>query len=392
MRIGCVTNNIPCKEQPFRGHSTYQTLLALQKYAQVDVISPQARYPRFLLPRSRGWARTDDSYCVPGLQVKYVEYPAVPVLSRRVNGYNCMRAVEPDIVRGNYDVILNYWLYPDGYAAAMIGRKYGIPTILKAMGSDVNRVSGISRRFTMEAMQASTLVTSVSDALSESIVSMGIAREKVRTIKNGCDTSVFHPRNKLDMRHELGLSENAKYFVYVGRYDLKKGLLELISAVAALKHELPELQLLLVGDGSARATLHTHAEQLGVMDRVEMLGPFATDEIAKWVAASDVFALPSYAEGLPNAVIEALSCGRPVVASAVGGVPELVDSESGVLIPPKRVDALTDALRTALTRSWDEAAIARKHLRSWDNVAIEVMQLCQQYAGKRVGEFAATTR
>ncbi len=97
--------------------------------------------------------------------------------------------------------------------------------------------------------------------------------------------------------------------------------------------------------------------------------------MARWVAASNLFCLPSHAEGLPNAVIEALASGRPVVASRVGGIPELVDSECGILVPPQNPSALADALSEALARPWDELAISSKFRRGWDQVAIETERI-----------------
>jgi glycosyltransferase involved in cell wall biosynthesis len=99
------------------------------------------------------------------------------------------------------------------------------------------------------------------------------------------------------------------------------------------------------------------------------------------MAAADLVTLPSHSEGQPNVLIEALACGRPVVASDVGGIPEIVDDACGHLVPPGDVDALAAALADALGRDWDEAALSRRFSRSWDAVAAETLAACDETIG-----------
>ena len=116
--------------------------------------------------------------------------------------------------------------------------------------------------------------------------------------------------------------------------------------------------------------------------------PCSSARVARWLAAADVFAFPSYAEGCPNVVIEALNCGIPVVATTVGGIPELVGSHNGILVPPRDVFSLVEALRTALSTKWDPYAIAERANRSWDHVAQEVFEACEVAAGLHVQKSA----
>ena len=96
------------------------------------------------------------------------------------------------------------------------------------------------------------------------------------------------------------------------------------------------------------------------------------------MAASDLVTLPSYSEGHPNVLVEALACGRPVVATPVGGIPEVVDAESGILVPARDASALAVALVQALDRHWDEAALARKFSRDWRQVAEDTLEACEE--------------
>jgi glycosyltransferase involved in cell wall biosynthesis len=110
-----------------------------------------------------------------------------------------------------------------------------------------------------------------------------------------------------------------------------------------------------------------------------MAGRKTSAEIAQWLAACDLFCLPSWAEGCPNVVVEALACGRAVVASRVGGIPELVDSPvKGLLVEPRQTQALTAALDEALRREWDEAAIGAQSARDWSDCARETLAVCAE--------------
>ena len=107
-----------------------------------------------------------------------------------------------------------------------------------------------------------------------------------------------------------------------------------------------------------------------------MLGRQPSATVAAWMRAADLFCLPSYSEGCPNVVVEALGCGCPVVATAVGGIPELVDERCGMLVPPRDAGKLSEALEAALARSWDRPGIAAMLQRGWEVVAEEVFAVC----------------
>jgi glycosyltransferase involved in cell wall biosynthesis len=101
------------------------------------------------------------------------------------------------------------------------------------------------------------------------------------------------------------------------------------------------------------------------------------------MAATDVVTLPSYMEGCPNVILEALACGRPVVATNVGGIPEIMSEECGRLVPPRDPAELAHALASVLDRTWDAAAISAHWSRSWDNVAAELLEIFESLVSAR---------
>ena len=168
---------------------------------------------------------------------------------------------------------------------------------------------------------------------------------RIRVVYNGVTATAADAGG---LREELSIPADAPLVAEVGRLCDVKGQRELIDAVA----RLPDARAVLVGadleqGGAYERALRQRAEELGVADRIVFAG--YRDDAARVVAAADVFALPSWTEGLPLVVLEAMALGRPVVATTVGGTPELVaDGETGLLVPPRDVEALTAALKRVL--------------------------------------------
>jgi glycosyltransferase involved in cell wall biosynthesis len=152
----------------------------------------------------------------------------------------------------------------------------------------------------------------------------------------------------------------------------------LLEAFVELAKLRPRLRLAIVGQGPLKETLARRAAAAGVEGRVMLPGRCDAAGIAQWMRAADVFCLPSYSEGCPNVVVEALACGRPIVGTKVGGIPELVKDGCGLLVPPRDVAALRGALDTALSRPWDSVEIARTSTRSWETVAAETLAVCRR--------------
>lgn len=375
MRILVVTSQFPLKDEPTRGRPVYQTVRELSLLADVHVVSPVAEYPRWTRPRSYTFRAADGSHEVEGCSVEYTRYPVLPVVSRPLNGWNCGRTLDSALLRFRPDVVLGYWLYPDAVGAMQAARRAGVPFLAGARGSDLRVRDAVTRYLTRPVVRAARRLLVVSEDLGEvAAARYGAERDRIRVIANGCDAAVFHATGRDAARAGLGLAPNARLVLYVGRLVAAKGLRELFAATARAAATQPALELAVVGDGPMRDEVMRLAAASGV--RVHLAGALPPREVARWMAACDVVTLPSHSEGHPNVLVEALACGRPVVASAVGGVPEIVDSASGLLVPVKNVEALAAALVTALGREWDHAALSRRYSRSWRDVAAETLGAC----------------
>jgi glycosyltransferase involved in cell wall biosynthesis len=203
----------------------------------------------------------------------------------------------------------------------------------------------------------------------------GADTQRVRVIPNGCDATVFKRGDRVIERKAFGLSADATIVLYVGRLVPEKGLRELVAAIRELRKQRGNLRLVMVGDGPMRDELKRAAANESWLT---LPGAQPPREVARWMVAADLVTLPSYSEGHPNVLVEALACGRAVVATPVGGIPEVVDETSGVLVPARDAGALARGLDEALRRDWDEAALSQRFSRGWDDVARDTLQACAE--------------
>lgn len=373
MKVAVVTQYFPTSVQPWAGHSAYQTLRWLAQSETVKVFYPDATYPALLRPKTSAAAALDSNWQPAGVDAQYVPYPVLPVVSRPLNGWSIFRRLLPHLRAFAPDVILNYVVYPDGYAAVRIGEALRVPVVLTAIGSDLNRIPGrLVERLTRAALERAAYTTTVSGDLLRTARTLGADPQRSAAILNGCDTEVFHPRDRAAARQQLGVPQEAQVILYAGRLDVRKGLRELVEAVAALRQRRPALRCYLLGSGPDQPLLEASIARLQATDAITFVPAAPTETVAQWMAAADLFTLPSYNEGCPNVVVEALASGRPVVATNVGGIPELMDAESGRLVQAADAAALETALDDVLAQTWSAESIAGRHHRSWQDVSREL--------------------
>ena len=384
MKIAVITRYFPSSAEPWQGRSAYQTLRAIARQAEVQVFFPNAAYPLWLKPRSRSYDKLDPSYRPPDVKVSYYDYPALPLVSRPMNGWMAARALLPHVRAFAPDLIFSCFLYPDGYAAVKIGKILSVPVVAMSIGSDINRIGDrISAWHTRAVLREADFVVTVSGDLRTKAVAMGASPLKTRAILNGCDLSVFRPKDRLDARLRLHIDPAAEAVVYIGRMDVKKGLRELVEAAASLRPERPNLHVYMVGSGPDRPIIESAIQTRNAGSYIHALPGCAPDDVAVWMAAADLVTLPSYMEGCPNVVLEALASGRPVVATNVGGIPEIMSGDCGCLVPPRDPAALALALASVLDRSWDAAAISAHGSRSWNTVAVELKAIFESLISDR---------
>jgi teichuronic acid biosynthesis glycosyltransferase TuaC len=383
LKIAVVTPYFPSSAEPWQGRSAYQTLRVLAREADVHVFFPYAAYPSFLKTRSWRYGRLDHTYSPPEVKVDYYSFPALPLLSRPFNGWMTARVLLPHVHSFSPDLIFSFFVYPAGYAALKIARALGVPVVAMGIGSDIHSIGDrISAMHTRRVLREIDFLVTVSGDLRNRAIAMGAQPQTSRAIINGCDLSVFHPRDRREAREKLHMDAEAEAVVYIGRMDVKKGLRELVHAAISLRTERPRLHVFLVGEGPDRPEIEGAIRAGDAAGYVHLLPGCASDDVAVWMAAADLVTLPSYMEGCPNVVLEALACGRPVVATDVGGIPEILSAECGRLVAPRDAASLAMGLAEVLDSNWDAARISAHGSRSWNTVAAELMNIFESLVAK----------
>jgi glycosyltransferase involved in cell wall biosynthesis len=282
-----------------------------------------------------------------------LERAVVADRAARARHFSLARDIVSAARRFRPDVVYAHFLVPAGLLAALAGRA---PAILTAHGQDVAN-AGSSRAVrvaTRLAVRRAAGVVAVSDWLRVRLeASVPEARGRVEVIDCGVDLERFAPADAETARAELGWHPQGTGFLCAGSLTERKNVLRLARAFA--RHG--EGSLAFVGDGALRPALEGRAG-------VRMIDPVPHSAIPRWYHAADVVCQPSLVEPFGLVTLEAMACGRSVVATSIGGPPEFVSPEAGVLVDPEDDDALAAALATAaaLPRPNDAArAAAGRH-------------------------------
>ena len=227
------------------------------------------------------------------------------------------------------------------YCATRIWRR---PLVLSVRGSDINLLEkGQLARLHQLIYGWMDVIVAVSEDIAEKLALIGVPQSKIKVVTNGVDCR-FRLGDRAEARRELALPAEGIIVLFVGLIVPVKGLEILVDALASFSGEKP--LCLLVGEGPQKTELQRAAKERGLCEYWRFVGQRATDEIPVWMVAADMLVLPSYSEGRPNVVLEAQACGLPVVATRVGGTPELVRDEiNGLLVESGDAQALAEAIQ-----------------------------------------------
>jgi glycosyltransferase involved in cell wall biosynthesis len=243
-----------------------------------------------------------------------------------VQSFNLVRENDIEIMQAEY-------IPHSGVIPALFRRK-NCPLVLKFHGDDA-RIFPFRNSFFMSITRAmirrSDYVLTSSEEIRSILISIGAVPEKTAALHSGVDTTFFSPRSQELTRRELGFSVDATIFLFVGRLHAWKGLNEILSVAKCCPNET----FVFIGPGE----IPIHSKNC------LFVGSKQPESVRAWYNASDCLLLPSYTEGFPTVIMEAFACGKPVIATHVGGCPELVEpGKTGILIPVRDVTALHEAV------------------------------------------------
>jgi len=382
MKILIITNLFPNNLEPARGTYNKQQITELSKLCELKVIAPLPWHSH---------SKVKEREIIAGIEVFHTRYFMTPKLFRSLYGFlfffSLLKKVKKIYRDFKFDLIYSPWAYPDGYGSFLIAKKLRVPIIIGILGSDINIFTQyfLRRKMISCALKRSDGVIAVSTPLKERAVSIGVPSEKISVIKNGVDTNLFKPMARERCRQKLGLGLDKKIILFIGNLVPVKGINYLIDAFSGISGKHENIELVIVGEGYVKKRLLRQVNKLSLSDKVRFIPNKPHNEIPLLINACDVFCLPSLNEGCPNVLLEALACGKPVVATNVGGISEIISSQDyGILVPPKNSTELSVALENALNKNWNfETMVEGVFNCSWSLNAKKVFELIEDVVNKR---------
>jgi glycosyltransferase involved in cell wall biosynthesis len=313
---------------------------ARESFDGVDVIRFSANIPADL-----SYGKVAQTKIGAGAKIRRLTAMASYVRKQYTAALDAGRQHQPDVIHG-------HWAIPTGPAVVAAARKLGCPSVITMHGGDVyvNHEQGYNfptrwyvRPVLRRTLRGASGLTAISDDCRTHALNAGANAETIEIIMNGADLRRFSPG-------EANVSDYGRQMVFACRQLIpRKGIRFLVQAVAMLKTDYPELQLVVAGDGMERDSLETLSRDLGIEDRVHLIGWVANADLPTYFRSAIFSVIPSIEEGFGIPAAEAMGCEIPVIASDAGGLPEVVeDGVTGFVVEKASADALAAAMRKLL--------------------------------------------
>jgi teichuronic acid biosynthesis glycosyltransferase TuaC len=360
----------PSQARPGHGIFVETRLRELLRTGEVEtrVVAPVPWFPS-TRPRFGEYARiaaTPQRETRHGIEVLHPRYPLIPKVGMTLAPFGLAAAsiapIRQVIGQGfDFDVIDAHFYYPDGVAAAMLARHFGKPLVITARGSDLAEFPRWrAPRWLMQwAARRAQASVGVAQALVDVLRGWAVDASRLHVIRNGVDLERFRPLPQTEARAALGL-HGTPVLLSVGNLLELKGHHLVIEALAIVRRTHPRAQLAILGEGPQRDRLLRLVQQLGLGDAVRLVGRVPNEQLAPWYSAADALVLASSREGWANVLLESMACGTPVVATRVGGTPEVVAApQAGVLVDPRDAASIAAAVLGLLQAPPDRTAVRR---------------------------------
>lgn len=334
-------NRAPYNEQLFYELSKMHDVKIIRPVAWTDILKFK-REKEIINPVNSQWK---------GVPIRFPVFLYLPKVGLRVNGFLYLSCILiPFVLQFRRpDVIYTTWAYPDAFAAMLLSRIIRCPYIVRVHGSDINDLATrpALRGKIKKVLSRASLVVSPSQDLKNKMVSLGVPEEKIAVVYSGVNESAFHPMSREACREQLGL-DSRKKLTYIGNMKEAKGVVDLVRAAVMLRDSGRDFELMLIGKGDIKGLLREKIPNDENLDFIRLVGEINHDDLAMWINSSNCVCLPSYNEGVPNVLLETMSCGVNIVATRVGGIPEIVQNPSTCLVEPGDVPALVEKLAAML--------------------------------------------
>jgi glycosyltransferase involved in cell wall biosynthesis len=309
-----------------------------------------------------------------------VTYIPIDIWYKRI-GDQEFRKVNSILDKNNFkfDLIHSHFTWTSGYVGVKLKEKYSKPLIITAHGFDIYDQPFVDYEWQKKisyALNQADLVITVCRKNIQYINKLNV-QTPVEVIPNGFSSDFFYPMDKEKVREMLQLPKNKKIILTVGRLVPVKGHKFLIEAMSKIIKDEKNLLCLILGSGSQKSYLNKLIKKSNLQDYVKLIGEKSHNEIPVWINSCDIFVLPSLNEGNPTVMFEALGCGKPLIGTNIGGIPEIINSDKyGYICKPGDSEDLVEKILTALDNEWDYENIVHYSKQfTWDIIVKNLLKI-----------------
>lgn len=397
MNLLVISSRFPNRIQKQFGIYVYELLKELSHYNNIQVLCPVSLTPPIDLLKETiqtpysiiNYYKTlnqipkFDNY--KGIPVRYIKHFYLPKkIAQFTEGFILYAKLLPIVynMRSHFkfDIIHGHFAFPEGLAAYLLGKTFGVPSVIHCHGSEITTDLGknyIQTKLTVYALTHADFKFAVSNDIRNKILEYTDLNGSLKVVTNGVNINKFYPKGKNSARKHLGLPLNQRIILFVGNLFNVKGVNYLIDAMEEIKLQEQEIRLYIIGDGILKEALIRKVRKLNLENIIFFSGSISHNKVPIWMSAADLFILPSLSEGWPSVLPESFACGTPVVASRIGGIPEMINSDNyGYLTNPRDSHDIAQKIIKALNKSWDrDALIQRAKECSWEKIAKNIQNV-----------------
>ena len=355
------SNLFPLPWEPTRGQFNLQQTSHMEKDANISYLIPVPFFTWLKQVVLKRKYHDKNNYCLfpffylPGIGRSL--HPLFMLLSMLIS-------IKPLFWFAKHKYVIASWAYPEGVTAAILKKIFGFQLTIDCLGSDVNVHSLCPKRKKQLAFafKEATTVATKSKALAAKVLEI-TPEANVKTIYNGVNFERFNVAEK-PVTKKFNL-------LFIGNLIKTKGVFELLTAAKKLSDEKIDFELSIIGKGPEESNLASYIAENNLNESIKLIGGVPHELLDQWFSKSHALILPSYREGVPNVIMEALATGTPVVATSVGGIPEVINNEvNGILLEDYQPNTIYQGIRSLMNEAWSSEDILKSvESYTWENTS-----------------------